>query len=466
MVTTVHTNDENPLGTEPIGKLIFKFAVPAIIGMLVSAMYNIVDQLFIGQGIGLLGNAATNVAFPLTSICNSIALMIGAGGAANFNLALGRKDEERAKTFFGTSMTAIWVCGIALTVVVLTFLEPMIWLFGSTEDVYAYAASYISIIAIGFPFLICSTGFSTLIRADGSPMYSMACVVSGAIVNIIFDPIFIFVLDMGIEGAAIATVMGQIVSATMCLLYLRHVRTVKISPRHFFPKVSALKAIAMLGLASWFNQIAMSILQVVMNNTVTYYGALSIYGSDIPLAVVGIISKVNTICIAFVIGINQGTQPAISYNYGAKKYDRVRKAYFTGVGSATVFAVLMFLSFQLFPREIISIFGTGSELYYEFAINYFRIFMFMTFLCAFNPHTSGFLSSIGKAKLGMLISLTRQMIFLIPLIVIFPIFMGIDGIMYAGPIADFAAFAVAIGLMSYQMKKMKKMEAAERLEQS
>ncbi len=452
------TRENNPLGKEPVGRLIFRFAVPAVIGLLVSALYNIVDQIFIGQGIGLLGNAATNVAFPLTSICNSIALMMGIGGAANFNLSLGRGDNPRARKVFGTALTMMIVLGIILTLVVRSLMEPMIWFFGSTEEVYSYAFSYISIISFGFPFLILSTGFSMLIRADGSPLYSMACMILGAVINTILDPLFIFVFGWGMEGAALATIIGQIGSGTMCLLYLRRVRTVKPTLKNFIPSAGIIKAIVILGLASWFNQIAMSALQIVMNNTITYYGALSEYGSDIPLAVVGIISKVNTICMAFVIGVSQGAQPTISFNYGAKQYSRVRKAYFTAVGAATFFSILIFLAFQIFPRQIISIFGEGSELYYQFAENYFRIFLFMIFAGAFNPHTSGFLTSIGKAKLGMIISITKQLVFSIPLVLILPIFMGIDGIMYAGPIGDCASVIVAVSLMLYQMKKMRALE--------
>ncbi len=450
---------KNPLGTEKIGKLLIKFAVPSIIAMLVSALYNIVDQIFIGQSVGMLGNAATNVAFPLTTICTAIALLFGIGGAANFNLSMGAGKPKRASAFIGNAILLLLICGITLLIVVRIFLEPLMNAFGATQSVLDYAIIYTGITSLGFPFLIFSTGASNLIRADGSPKFSMACVLTGAVINTILDPVFIFGFDMGMEGAALATILGQIVSAMLAAYYLLfRFKTVKLSKGIFRVTWSGSRAIIGLGAAACFNQLAMMVVQIVLNNVLTYYGALSAYGSDIPLAVVGIIMKVNMIYMSVIIGIAQGLQPISSFNYGAQSYGRVRETYRKAITVATIISACAFLAFQLFPRQIIGVFGTGSEEYFRFAERCFRIFLVLTFLNGLQPISSNFFSSIGKATRGIWLSLTRQIIFLLPLILILPAFLGIDGIMYAGPVADGMAALVAILLVSHEMKLLKKME--------
>lgn len=448
------TGKGNPLAWESEGRLLVKFAVPSIISFLVSALYNIVDQIFIGQGVGLLGNAATNVAFPLTTISLSIALLLGVGSASNFNLELGAKEEEKAGRIVGSGASMMIIAGAVLCAVVVIFLEPLLRLFGATDQVFDYAVTYTRITSLGLPFFILSTGGSHIIRADGKPTYSMICMMTGAIINTILDPLFIFVFGMGMAGAALATVIGQVVSGILVIRYLFRFQSVVLKREYFKPAKAYISAITSLGAAACFNQLAMTLVQITMNNTLKFYGATSSYGSEIPLACVGIITKVNTVLMAFIIGISQGCQPIAGFNFGAKNYSRVKKVYFQSIVAASCIATLACLGFQLFPRNIISIFGDGSEAYFHFGEQYFRIFLLLTFVNALQPVTSNFFTSIGKAKMGIFLSMTRQVIFLLPLIIVFPIFMGIDGIMYAGPIADGAAAILAIVLIIREMKRI------------
>lgn len=451
---------ENPLGSEPVSSLLRRFAIPSVIAMLVSALYNMVDQLFIGHSIGVLGNAATNVAFPLSMVCTSIGLLCGIGGAANFNLCMGRREPEHAKSYVGSAISMLAILGVILCVAVQLFLRPMMLLFGATPDVIDYACTYTRITSIGFPFLIVTIGGSNLIRADGSPKFSMLCNLIGAIVNTILDPLFIFVFHMGMAGAALATITGQILSFALVVLYLRGFKTLPLSLSDLKPNMACWARIAALGATPAFNQVAMMVVQIVMNNTLTHYGSNSVYGSDIPLACAGIISKVNMLFFSFVIGISQGLQPIVSFNFGAQKYDRVKDAYKKAVFAATAISIVAFLCFQLFPRQIIGIFGSGSEEYLHFAERYFRIFLFFTFLNGIQPVSSNFFTSIGAPKKGIFLSLTRQIIFLLPLLLIFPYLFGIDGVMYTAPIADLAAASVSIVMVVREFKIMAELQKA------
>lgn len=456
MEETNISQEQNPLGTAPVGGLIGKFAIPAIISMLVSALYNIVDQIFIGQGVGMLGNAATNVAFPVTTIATALALLLGIGGASNYNLEMGAGREKKASSIAGTALSTLVITGVILAVAVLLFLRPLLSLFGATTDVMPYAVDYLGITAVGLPFYALSIGGNHIVRADRSPTYSMTCVLTGAIVNTILDPLFIFGFGWGIKGAAWATVIGQVVSGILVIIYFGKFRKMYLEMSMLKPSSECLKAIISLGMASCINQIAMAIVQIVLNNILRYYGGLSVYGSDIPIACVGVISKVNQVFMAICIGISQGCQPIWGFNYGAKKYDRVRLAYRYSMIACTAIATVFFLCFQLFPHQIVSIFGTGSDLYFQFAERYLKIFMFMTFANGIQPMSSGFFTSIGKAKLGIVMSLTRQVLFLLPLIVVFSLIMGIDGVMYAGPIVDAAALSLAILFARRELVAMKK----------
>ena len=451
----------NPLAAERTGKLIARFAIPAIISMLVSSLYNIVDQIFIGQGVGMLGNAATNIAFPISIICTATALLLGIGSASNYNLESGAGNQEKACGIVGTGLSMLVICGMVIAGIVLLFLNPLLQIFGVTPEILPYAQDYTGITAWGIPFLILSTGGNHLIRADRSPAYSMTCVLTGAVLNTILDPLFIFGFHLGIKGAAWATVIGQAVSGFLVILYFARFRRLELTKDMLKPQGRLVKAIASLGVASCINQISMAAVQITMNNTLRFYGAGSIYVSDIPLACVGVISKVNMVFMAICIGTSQGCQPIWGFNYGAGAYARVRETYYKAFRISLVIGILFFLCFQFFPRQLVSIFGTGSEEYFHFAERYFRIFMFMTFMNGIQPMSSGFFTSIGKAKLGIAVSLTRQVIFLLPLILIFPVFMGIDGVMYAGPIADGAAALVAVGFAVREIRRMKEADGGQ-----
>ena len=449
----------NILGTQPIPKLILKFSIPAIISLLVNAVYNMVDQIFIGWDIGLLGIAATNVAFPLNTICTAIGLLISIGGASYFSLSLGRKQEDRAQLCVGNAISLLTVFGIALGVISLIFLEPLLVLFGATEQVMPYAIPYTAIICAGLPFMVLTIGAGHFIRADGNPTYSMWCMLSGAIFNLIFDPIFLFVFNMGIEGIALATSLGQVLSAAIGAYYfLRKFKTVKLVKEAFKIQTHIALSIFSLGISSFANQIAMMFVQILLNNAFRHYGALSIYGSEIPLAAVGALSKVGMMFFSINIGIAQGCQPIHGFNYGAKNYSRVQQTLRIGLLATTIASVISFLVIQLFPVPIILVFGETNPLYIEFGLRIFRVQFFMMFINGIQPVAANFFTSIGKPLIGMFTSLTRQVIFFIPLVLILPSFFGIDGALFATPIADFVAAVIAGFFLIRELRIIKILE--------
>lgn len=449
------------LGTAPVSGLMLKFAIPSIIGMLVSALYNIVDQIFIGNAVGTNGNAATNIAFPFTTACMAVALLLGIGGASCFNLTMGRGDKKRAGFFAGNAITMLIISGIIISAITLALLTPLLKLFGSNDTVLPYAQDYVKITALGFPFLILTTGGGHIVRADGSPQITMLCNMIGAVINTALDALFVLAFDWGMKGAAAATVIGQVISAIIVINYMRKFKTVSLGTEHFKPQFAVVRRISSIGMASCFNQLAIAIVQIVLNNSLKHYGALSKYGDTDPIACAGIVMKVNMIVFSIVIGLAQGTQPIESFNYGAKKYDRVRKAYWLAVISGAAISIVAFFMFQLFPRQILDIFGkNGSETYFEFGIRFFRVFLFFTWINCLQPISSTFFTSIGKPIKGVFLSLTRQILFFIPFLLILPHFFGIDGIIYTGPIADMLSACVAIVMAAYEFRAMKKLETA------
>ncbi len=449
---------QNPLGYKKIPSLLAAFAIPSIIATLVSSLYNIVDQVFIGQGVGYLGNAATNVSYPLTTICLAISLLIGIGSASRFSLSLGAGEQEEACRVVGNGICMMLLSGIIYAVLIEIFLYPMLNAFGATAENLSYAVSYSRIIALGMPFQVITTGMSNLIRADGSPKYSMTCMLIGAVINVILDPVFIFIFHLGVAGAAWATIIGQFFSFLSAILYIRKFRSVRLEQKHFRLTLKGCAATASLGMSNSLNQVAITLVQVVMNNSLTYYGAMTVYGKDIPLAACGIVMKTNAILLAFFIGLSQGSQPIIGFNYGARQYPRVRRTYRLAITCSFVISSIGFILFQFFPYQIISLFGKGDALYYEFAIHFMRTFLFMVIVNGVQLISSNFFSAIGKPVKGLLLSMTRQVFFLIPLVLILPLFAGIDGILYAGPVADGIAFVVSVALISLEMKEMRQLE--------
>ena len=445
----------NPLGTERIGRLMLRFAIPAIVSMLVNALYNLIDQVLIGFAVGMLGIAATNIAFPLTTISTATALLLGIGGASNYNLRLGEGDAEASRRVAGNTLSYLAIAGTVIGAVVLIFTNPLVMAFGSTETVRPLALSYTTIIAIGVPFGIFTTGACALIRADGSPRFAMTCTLVGAIFNIVVDPIIAFVLKWGLVGLAWSTTIGQMMTAAIAVYYfMAKANNISVKRQYITPRLSLLKVICALGISSCINQVAMAIIQITMNNTLRHYGAASIYGSDIPLGSVGAIAKLNVVFVAFTVGIAQGCQPIHGFNYGAKQYDRVKKTLRLAIMAASAVSILVFCTFQLFPRQLMIIFGENDPLYLQFAERYLRIYMFMTFVNGVQPITSNFFTSIGRAKRGMWVSLTRQILFLLPLLLILPLFFGLDGVMYAGPAADFVAAGLSVALIALELQRI------------
>lgn len=441
------TTMTNPLGTEPVGTLLRKFAIPSIIAMLVGSLYNMVDQLFIGNFVGPLGNGATNIQFPLSILNVSIALLCGIGSASTFNLAMGRGETKRAGYYIGNAVSVMLIGGLLLTAITEIFLEPILLGCGATENILPYAMEYSRVCALGYPLFILSAGGAHIVRADGSPNMTMAINMTGAIINTVLDFLFVAVFGWGMKGAAVATIIGQYIAGIMVLVYLTKFKTVKLEKKHFVPNIHIIAAVTSLGAAPFINQIAMMLVQIVMNHVMGHYGAQSIYGSDIPITCAGIISKVNGICFSFVIGISQGLQPIISFNYGAKNYKRVKDAYHLAIKLAFCITTISWLCFQLFPRQIVSIFGSGSDLYFDFCTRYFRIFLFGICTAFLQPLSSNFFTSIGKPYKGIFMSLTRQVLFLTPLIICLPLIFGFDGVLFAGPIADVLSFIVCFTLV-------------------
>lgn len=444
---------ENQLGCEKISTLLRRFALPSITSTLVSSLYNIVDQIFIGQGVGYLGNAATNVSYPFSTICLAIALLVGIGSASRFSLFLGQKKQEDAAKVAGSGVVLMAVAGLLYAAIGECLLEPLLRIFGATADVLPYARQYAGITLLGMPFLIVTNGLSNLIRADGSPKYSMICMVSGAIANTILDPIFIFVCKWGVFGAALATVIGQLLSFVLAVIYLGRFKTIRLKRSDFHLTLRGTLRTFSMGISSCVNQIAITLVQIVLNNSLTYYGALSIYGTDIPLAACGIVMKTNAILLSVIVGISQGVQPLIGFNYGAGQYKRVREAYLLAIRWNFIVSAVGFCLFEFVPYPIISIFGSGNDLYMEFAVKFMRIFLFMVLVNGVQLLSSNFFTAIGKATRGLLLSLTRQVFFLIPLLLLLPLWLGIDGVMLAGPIADFVAFVVSVLLVRKELHR-------------
>ena len=446
---------ENPLGYEKIGKLILRFSTPAIASNLLNAVYNIVDQVFIGNGIGYSGIAATTITYPLVTITNALSIMLGIGCASDFNLNLGAGDNEKAGEIAGNGLSVMAISGLSLMAVFLIFFTPLLYLFGATAELMPLTMDYARIIAIGIPFQVMTMGACYLVRADGNPNWSMVCMVSGAVFNLIFDPVFMFGFGWGIKGIAWATTLGQVLSACLALAYIaRGMKTVTLFKSSFRPKLSHTRDMCSLGMSGFANHFAMTLVNIVLNNVLKYYGDLSHYGSAIVLGAVGAISKINTVFVAFFVGIGQGSQPINSFNFGAKNYYRVKDTLKRALICDIVIGVVFFAIFQLFPRTIIGFFGEGSPDYFEFATRYIRIFMFMTFSNGLSPLASSYFSATRRAKLGAFISMTRQIIFLIPLLVILPIYLGIDGAVFAGPIADTVAAILSIIAIAWELRRL------------
>ena len=457
------------LGKENINKLLISFAIPCVISMLINSVYNIVDQIFIGKGVGTLGNAATNVIFPLVIIFNAVAGLIGNGAAANLSLKLGEGKKEEGGKIVGNAVTVSIIFSIILSGIAYFFLPKLVYMFGCTENVYQYAVDYGKIIILGAPFMIIYSALSQLIRADGSPKYSMVLLVVGAILNIILDPIFIFTFNMGVKGGAIATVIGQIVSFAMAILYLKKVKSVKLEKESFKVDKSITRTLG-LGLSSFITQSTVLALFVFMNNMMTKYGALTKYGADIPLSVYGVISKINSLYISTILGISIGAQPIIGFNYGAGNYERVKETLRKVLTINLVVGLIFNIIFYLFPKEIVSIFITNSDpnykLFLEFAVVICHSFLLVMGLNFLEMTTSITVQSLGNVKKATMVSFIRQIILFIPIACFMAIYLhkGIYGVLNAGPIADTITFFIALVIFYSEYRKLSIKEKPTNLE--
>ncbi len=448
--------EENILGYEKIGKLIRKFAIPCIISLLVNSLYNIVDQIFIGWGVGYLGNGATNVVFPLTMVCLAFALMFGDGGAAYLSLKLGEKKQKEAAKGVGNAITISVIVSILICVGYLIFLPQLLNLFGCTDNLREYALSYGEIIVLGLPFMMIGSTLNSIIRADGNPKYAMTSMVAGAILNVILDPIFIFLLNMGVEGAAIATVISQIVTFLINVFYIKKFKSIKIGKEEFKPQAQVMRKVSALGISSFITQMSIVLVIAFENNLLGKYGAESKYGADIPITVLGIVMKISQILNSIIIGIAAGSQPILGYNYGAGKYDRVKKTLKYVLGLSVIISTIAFILFQTIPDKLISIFGSGNELYMEFACIAFRTYLMLVICNGVQIPSGIFFQAIGKSAKSAILSLSRQILFLIPAMVTFGSLFGLIGVLYAGPFADGLAFVISGILIIVEMKHLGK----------
>ena len=447
--------EENILGTEKIGKLIKKFSIPCIISLLVNSLYNMVDQIFIGQGVGYLGNGATNVVFPLVMISLAFSLMLGDGSSSYLSLKLGEKKEEEAAKGVGNGILLSVVVAILLCVISLLFLPQLLNLFGCTDNLREYAIQYGKIIAIGLPFMMIGTALNSIIRADGSPKYAMLSMVLGAVLNTILDPIFIFVFKMGVEGAAIATIFSQFVTFVINLWYIKKFKSIKIEKESFKLDFNIGKKVSALGISSFITQMSFVVVMAFENNLLGKYGAESKFGSEIPITVLGIVMKISQILNSIIIGIAAGSQPIFGYNYGARKFERVKSALKIVLGSSVVISTIAFLLFQTIPDKLIAIFGSGDENYMEFACLAFRTYLLLCIGNGIQIPAGIFFQAIGKSIKSAVLSLSRQILFLIPALVTLGSMFGIMGVLYSGPVADGLAFIVAAILLVLEWKQLK-----------
>lgn len=444
--------EENILGSEKIIKLIRKFSIPCIISLVVNSLYNIVDQIFIGWGVGYLGNGATNVVFPLNMIALAFALMFGDGASAYLSLKLGEKKKEEASKGVANGIVISVIISLILCIISLVFLPQILKVFGCTDALRQYALQYGYVIVVGLPFMMIGTTLNSIIRADGSPKYSMTTMVLGAILNIILDPIFIFVLKMGVEGAAIATVISQILTFALNVCYIKKFKSIEINKESFKLKQNVVRKVTTLGISSFITQMSIVFVMAVENNLLGKYGADSKFGSEIPITVLGIVMKISQILNSIIIGIAAGTQPIIGYNYGAEKYDRVKQTIKTVLGLSVIISIIAFILFQTIPDKLISIFGSGDSNYMEFACLAFRTYLMLCICNGIQIPAGIVFQAIGKSFKSAVISLSRQILFLIPAMFTFGRLLGIKGVLYAGPFADGLAFLISASLLVVEIK--------------
>lgn len=459
------TKSNTFLETEKIGRLMRKYSIPCIISLVVAALYNIVDQIFIANAdyLGSYGNAANTVVFPLTVVALSIAVMIGDGCCAFVSIALGSNKKEDAHRSIGNAILLCLISSVILTAVYLVFMEPILTLFGGkvNEETYACAKEYFFWIALGMPFYMFGQAMNPIIRSDGSPKFAMAATTSGAIANIILDPIFIFVFHWGMMGAAVATVLGQILTVVLSVWYLYHMKAVKLEKSSFGFWGGLTRKYLSLGITSFLSQISLVVSMAAVQNMCTKYGALDpIFGqaeyAQIPLAVLGIVMKFFQIAISISVGMAAGCIPVVGYNIGARRKDRAKTLFSYLLAGEALVGLAALLIVELFPQQLIGIFGAKNEsLYYtQFAIKCFRTYLCMMILATVNKGTFIYLQALGKALASTAISLTREVILGVFLPILLPLFFGLDGLLYSFPVADILTFVITAFVIARTYKEL------------
>lgn len=441
--------EQDYLGEAPIGKILVKYSIPAIIGMVVNALYNVVDRVFIGNipGVGPMAITGLGVTMPIVTILLAFGMLVGVGTAANISIKLGQGNREDAEKIIGNTLTVSIIIGIIITVLGIVFGNSLLSLFGASENSLPFAKAYINIILVGSIFNIVGFSLSSSIRSDGNPQKSAIIMVVGCLVNVILDAVFIFVFEWGIEGAALATIISQGITAIWVILYYTKGNSnLKLKKENLKLEARLVKMIFAIGAAPFAMQLAASLVQVIANNT------LKTYGGDLAIGAMATISAIAMMCLMPIFGINQGAQPIIGYNYGAKKYDRAKKTYLISTVVAIILLTSGFLIVQFSPRTIIGFFNKDEKLM-EIAIVGLRIYLCMIPVAAISITGSNYFQSIGSVKKAMFLSLLRQIILLIPLITILPKFLELNGVWLAQPVSDFLAFVITLGFIIQEFKK-------------
>lgn len=451
---TLTMDGENPLGVRPVKRLLFSFSIPAIISCLVNSVYNIVDQIFIGQGVGYLGNAATTIAFPLMTIIMAFATLIGSGGSAYAALRLGEGRKREALLTLNNLLVIAIGLGILLAATGLIFLKPILTLFGATETTMPYAIDYTSIVLMGVPFSVISIALSNMARTDGHPRMSMYGILIGAALNTVLDPIYIFVLDWGVKGAAIATITAQFVSTVVLCYYFLRKGNMCFTRRYMKPVGRVWYKIFSLGISSGITSLVACIMQVVMNNSLVYYGNQTEITGDVALSAMGIVMKIAMILASVCIGFGIGAQPILGFNLGAKKYTRVRHTYLLAVSIATGSILIGWAVCQLAPHLVLSLFGKENQTFTDFAVRCLRIYLGGIFCAGFQIVSTNYFQATGQPLKASLLSMLRQLILLIPLLLILPLFFGLNGLLYAGPCADIGSAVIVALFILPEMRKL------------
>ncbi len=446
---------KNPLGYQPIGKLLRSFALPAVISCLVNSIYNIVDQIFIGQGVGYLGNAATTISFPIMTVLAAFATLIGTGGGAYAALKLGEKKEGEAQRTLNNVLVMSLILSAVVVTLGLMFLDPLLRMTGATDATLPYAHDYAMVIIIGAPFSIISIALSSMARTDGSPRLSMYSILIGAVLNTILDPIYIFVFHWGVTGAAIATITSQMISTVVLVVYFaRRGKSMQFHKKYMKLSGRTCRVIFTLGISSFITQAVGCVMQVVMNNALVYYGDQSPVGGDVALSAMGIVLKVAMILASACIGIGIGAQPILGFNRGAKQPGRVKQTFVMATWISTAIVSAAWLLCQLFPEQILSLFGNADANFTGFAVKAMRIALIGIFCSGFQIVSTSYFQATGQPLKAAILSMLRQLLLLIPMMLLMPLFFGLDGVLYAFPIADVGSAIIVAFFIGYEMKKL------------